>query len=67
MQARAQQGDTLDRLAWRHFGATAGVVEATLAANPGLAELGTVLPVGTVVELVQPAAPVNNQTVSLWD
>ncbi len=67
MQVRAQQGDTLDRLAWRHLGTTAGVVEATLAANPGLAELGTVLPIGTVVELVQPAAPVNTQTVSLWD
>lgn len=67
MQVRAQQGDTLDRLAWRHFGVTAGVVEATLAANPGLVELGPVLPVGTVVQLVQPPTPVNTQAMSLWD
>jgi phage tail protein X len=67
MQVRAQQGDTLDRLAWRHLGSTAGVVETTLEANPGLAELGPVLPIGTVVELVQPTGPVNTQTVNLWD
>lgn len=67
MLVRAQQGDTLDRLAWRHLGATAGVVEATLSANPGLADLGPVLPLGTQVDLVAPSAPVSSQTVSLWD
>lgn len=67
MLVRAQQGDTLDRLAWRHLGATAGVVETTLAANPGLADLGPVLPLGTQVDLIAPASPVSSQTVSLWD
>jgi phage tail protein X len=67
MRVRSLQGDTLDRLAWRHFGATAGVVEATLAANPGLAGLGEVLPVGTEVDLVAPATPVTTRTVSLWE
>ncbi|WP_207888553.1 tail protein X, partial [Pseudomonas sp. 30_B] len=36
---------------WRHYGSTAGTVEAVLEANPGLAELGVVLPMGTVVEM----------------
>jgi len=66
MRVRSQQGDTLDRLAWRHLGATAGVVEATLLANPALADLGPVLPLGTVIELVQPPSPINTQTVILW-
>ncbi len=67
MFVRAQQGDTLDRLAWRHLGTTAGVVEATLQANPGLAELGPVLPLGHEIELVTPSTPVATQTVSLWE
>ncbi|RKU01830.1 phage tail protein [Burkholderia sp. Nafp2/4-1b] len=48
---RVHQGDTLDALCWRHYGSTAGTVEAVLEANPGLAELGPVLPMGTVVAL----------------
>ena len=66
MRVRAQQGDTVDRLAWRHLGTTAGVVEATLQANPGLAELGAVLPEGTEVDLITPPAAVDTTTVSLW-
>jgi phage tail protein X len=66
MLVTAQQGDTLDKLAWRHLGATAGVVEATLVANPTLAELGPVLPLGTPVNLISPSAAVTTQTVSLW-
>ena len=51
MQAIAQQGDTLDMICARYYGRTEGVFESVLAANPGLAELGAVLPHGTVVEL----------------
>lgn len=68
MQVRAQQADTLDLLCWRHLGRTAGVVEATLELNPGLAELGPVLPAGQPVTLATTAAAaVDSQTVSLWD
>lgn len=67
MQVRSQQGDTLDRLVWRHLGVTAGAVEATLAANPRLADLGPELPLGTVVDIVQPSAAVDTTTVQLWD
>lgn len=67
MQVIAQQGDTLDALCYRHYGRTGGVVESVLAANFGLAELGEVLPHGTVVILPSvDAAPVS-ETVQLWD
>ena len=51
MKVTARQGDTLDAICWRHYGATAGVFEQVLAANPGLADLGAVIPHGTQVEL----------------
>ena len=40
MKTFALQGDTLDAICVRYYGRTEGVVEAVLAANPGLAELG---------------------------
>lgn len=49
MNVRALQGDTVDLLCWRHYGRTEGTVEAVLEANAGLADLGPVLPLGTVV------------------
>lgn len=68
MFARANQGETLDALCLRVVGRTAGVVESALAANPGLADLGPVLPIGTPVQL--PDATVTTQTetalVQLW-
>lgn len=64
----ATQGDTLDQLCWRYYGRTAGVLEQALDANPGLADLGPVLPMGTLVTLPdQPTqAPAQNM-VNLWD
>lgn len=69
MRVHAQQGDTLDRLCWRHLGRTAGVVEAALNANPGIADLGAVLPHGTAIELPEPAAvaPAQRPLIQLWD
>lgn len=67
-QKRTQQNDTVDALCWRHYGRTAGVVEAVLEANPGLADKGPVLPSGLLVTLpeLQAAAP-ERQMVNLWD
>lgn len=49
-------GLTLSKIVWRRFRRpTPGVVEATLAANPGLADLGPILPLGTAFDLVIPA------------
>jgi len=64
----ANQGDTVDAICWRHYGRTAGVTEAVLEANPGLADLGPILPQGVMVNMpeAQSTAPVR-QMVNLWD
>lgn len=66
---RANQGETLDLLCYRVFGRTAGVTEAALEANTGLADMGPVLPMGTLVNLPDPANAVqpNVELVQLWD
>ena len=65
---RAQQGDTVDAICWRHYGRTAGVVEQVLDANPGLADLGPVIPNGTLVQLPEQAVRAEQrQMVNLWD
>ena len=65
----AQDGMTLDLLVWSAFGRQdRGLVEQTLVLNPGLAGLGTILPLGTRVALPQPqsAQPAKRNTVRLW-
>jgi len=65
---RAQQGDTVDALCWRHYGRTAGVVEQVLDANPGLADHGPVIPNGTLITLPDSAPQAERrQMVNLWD
>ena len=64
----ANQGDTVDALCWRYYGRTAGVTEAVLDANPGLADLGPVIPHGTAVTLPDAAPQAEQrQVVNLWD
>jgi len=46
---RSKQGDTLDQLLWREAGLRPGELTRVLDANPGLADSGKVLPLGTVV------------------
>lgn len=67
-QLRTQQNETVDAVCWRHYGRTAGVVEAVLEANPGLADHGPVLPIGLLINMPeqQTAAP-ERQMVQLWD
>lgn len=67
MKVYAHQGDSLDVICARHYGRTEGVVEAVLAANPGLAELGAVLPYGTGIELPDTDTASAAETVNLWD
>lgn len=64
----ANQGDIVDAICWRYYGRTAGVTEAVLDANPGLADLGPVIPHGTAVTLPDAAPQAEQrQVVNLWD
>ena len=65
---RTTDGDVIDAVCRRFYGRAAGAVEAVLEANPGLAELGPVLPAGTLVELPDLPRPLETiETVKLWD
>ncbi len=68
MQVRANQGETLDALCQRVLGRTAGVTEVAMAANPGLSDLGPVLPIGTPVNLPDVVQATRTETalVQLW-
>jgi len=65
----AMQGDTLDELIWRERSLGAADISRVLDLNPGIADLGAVLPVGTVV--IVPASSTPGATVlpliQLWD
>jgi phage tail protein X len=65
---RTMDGDTADQIALRIYGVTAGATEALLDANPNLATLGAVLPVGVVVMLPELAPTLAASPVTrLWD
>lgn len=69
MIVRALQGDSVDAIVWRAFGRTAGLVEQVFALNPGLAELGAIVPEGTEIVLPDPAETEQPtaRLVQLWD
>jgi phage tail protein X len=66
---RAQQGDTLDALLWRERRLGPAALPIVLEANPGLAQLGSVLPISTLVIVPDTAgaAPRTLDLVQLWD
>lgn len=64
-----KQGDVADDIAWNYYGTRDGLVtEQLLAANPGLADYGPVLPAGVVVTLptITTTASTTN-AVKLWN
>lgn len=61
------QGDTVDLICYRHYGQTREVTERVYDANPGLCELGPVLPMGTKVLLPEVAPKPERDIVQLWD
>lgn len=67
MKVYAMQGDSLDAICARHYGRTEGVVETVLQSNPGLSELGVILPHGTAIELPETHSAPKTETVNLWD
>lgn len=68
----ARQGDKLDQLLFRDAGLGPSELTRVLDANPGLADLGPVLPLGTVVTVPATATTEASATrvrplVQLWD
>jgi phage tail protein X len=57
----AAEGDSVDLIAYRRYGSH-GMEQAILEANPGLAALGPILPLGTRVAL--PAEEVKDRASS---
>lgn len=63
-----RQGETVDLVCSKFYGRTRDVTESVLATNPGLAALGTILPLGT--QIVMPdieARSAASKLISLWD
>lgn len=48
---RTKEGDMLDMVCLTYYGQAVRYVEAVLETNPGLAEIGAVLPAGIMIEL----------------
>lgn len=65
----SRQGDTADIIAARCYDGDTTMTAAILAANPGLAALGPIIPAGTSVTLPARSAATATvtETVSLWD
>lgn len=62
------QGQTVDMVCRKVYGDESGYVEAVLAANPGLASKGIVLPILTKIFLPDlEITPEADQLVTLWD
>lgn len=62
---------TLSLLVWRRFRRKPeGYVERVLDLNPGLADLGAHIPIGTVIKFPidrEETKPVEKKTIRLWD
>lgn len=65
---RTSDGDTADYIAWKQYGSQDGqIVEQLLEANPGLADLGPVLPAGVLITLPDITPATDTTAVRLWD
>lgn len=63
-----RDGDTVDFIAWKYYGfQDKQTVEQVLAANPGLADRGPILPAGVTVELPTLETPTVTPGLKLWD
>lgn len=66
----ARSGDKLDLLLFREAGLSASHLTRVMEANPGLADLGPILPLGTIVIVPATAETSASRTrplIQLWD
>ncbi len=66
-QYRTKTGDMIDAICHKYYGRQSGVVERVYEANRGLADYGTLLPSGLVIELPDIPAIEAVNTIKLWD
>jgi phage tail protein X len=62
---RTRDGDMVDAICQAHYGSE-GMVEQVYEANPDLAELGPVLPLGLVLNLPEEAVEPIAKPLRLW-
>jgi phage tail protein X len=65
-QYRAKQNEVLDAICYEHYGSETNYTEMVLTANPNLAELGTHLPIGTLINLPDIKLVETSQQIELW-
>lgn len=65
IQYRCRENELLDEICHHYYGSTEGVVEQVLLANPRLAQLGVLLPEGTMVDLPPITLPESKQD-NIW-
>jgi phage tail protein X len=64
---RTREGDMLDAICLAYYGQPQGYVEAVLAVNSGLAELGPIFESGVIIELPDlPAFNQRQESIRLW-
>lgn len=63
----AMQNETVDALAYRIFGKTAGIVEIIYNNNPLLCELPVMLPIGTEINVPETVPEPEKKRLNLWD
>lgn len=63
----SSDGDTVDFVAWKHYGTLKGqITEQVLAANPGLADYGPILPAGVTITLPDVDKVSKVEGIKLW-
>jgi phage tail protein X len=68
MKYRTKDGDVLDAICAKHYADLPYRVEDVLAANPGLAAFGPVLPSGLIIDLPKADTSANQKpTIRLWN
>ena len=67
-QYRTREGDILDAVCKAWYGESSRYTEAVLEHNPGLADQGSILPSGVIIELPDLSnLSVKQGSVRLWD
>lgn len=63
----SKDGDVIDQIVFEYYGDTQGnKVEKVLAANPGLASIGAVIPAGQEIILPDLETEPDSKTAQLW-